>query len=406
MNTIQTQTLIIGGGIAGLWLLTHLRAQGHAALLVSESWGGGQTLASQGIIHGGTKYALTGELTQDALNIADMPQRWRQALAGQGDVDLSSVEILTDRQLLWTTPSISSRLTGFFASKLMVSRTQKVPEGDWPELFKHAHFRGHVYALDEPVLDISTVLDALMAANSGHLLTIDPSQSFLQHGGDTHHYNTVVNGESVCIQADQVVLAAGEGNEALQQNDSSSIGMQRRALHMSMVRFPLSHGEALPYLFAHALGASDKPLLTITTHRDSAGRSVWYMGGQPAESSANQERSKAIKHAQAALKQALPFLDLQAAEWATWPVQRAEPSHQGRRPDRPFYQFNQNAWVCWPVKLAYAPMLAQQLGAELLKNTSEQRQIGSVQSNFMHLSAEPKRAETVWDQAQFSRTPL
>ena len=57
-NTIQTDIAIIGGGIAGLWLLNRLRDQGFCAILFeSDAIGAGQTGVAQGIIHGGMKYA-------------------------------------------------------------------------------------------------------------------------------------------------------------------------------------------------------------------------------------------------------------------------------------------------------------------------------------------------------------
>ena len=50
------------------------------------SLGGEQTIKSQGIIHGGAKYALHGALTGASEAIADMPRRWREALAGDGEL--------------------------------------------------------------------------------------------------------------------------------------------------------------------------------------------------------------------------------------------------------------------------------------------------------------------------------
>ncbi|WP_323150307.1 FAD-dependent oxidoreductase, partial [Pseudomonas oryzihabitans] len=60
----STDILIVGGGVAGLWLNARLRRAGYATVLVETgALGGGQSGKSQGIIHGGTKYALTGMLT-------------------------------------------------------------------------------------------------------------------------------------------------------------------------------------------------------------------------------------------------------------------------------------------------------------------------------------------------------
>src|SRR5690606_13154219 len=98
-QALSTDVLIVGGGIAGLWLNARLRRAGFATLLVEKgSLGGGQSVKSQGIIHGGTKYALHGALTGSSEAIAAMPGRWREALAGAGELDLSGVRLLSDRK--------------------------------------------------------------------------------------------------------------------------------------------------------------------------------------------------------------------------------------------------------------------------------------------------------------------
>ena len=104
MTRPDLDAIIIGGGIAGLWLLNRLTSDGYGCVLLeADELGCGQTLASQGMIHGGIKYALGGALTGASEAIADMPDRWRAALAGEGPVDLSGLEVLAC--LLYTSPS-------------------------------------------------------------------------------------------------------------------------------------------------------------------------------------------------------------------------------------------------------------------------------------------------------------
>ena len=71
---MDLDVLIFGGGAAGLWLLAELTGKGHAAVLLESSrLGSGQTIAAQGILHGGLKYTLQGLLTPSAQHISAMP---------------------------------------------------------------------------------------------------------------------------------------------------------------------------------------------------------------------------------------------------------------------------------------------------------------------------------------------
>jgi len=56
-HSMSCDVAIIGGGIAGLWLLNRLMNSGYNAILFeSKALGSDQTVASQGMIHGGIKY--------------------------------------------------------------------------------------------------------------------------------------------------------------------------------------------------------------------------------------------------------------------------------------------------------------------------------------------------------------
>jgi len=128
-TAVSVDVLIMGGGIAGLWTLARLKQAGYkAVLLESEALGAGQTRFAQGIIHGGTKYALTGKLTASSEAVADMPALWRSCYEGKGVLDLSKAMLLSDAHYLWSTSSLTSRVSGFFASKVMRARTNRSEE--------------------------------------------------------------------------------------------------------------------------------------------------------------------------------------------------------------------------------------------------------------------------------------
>ena len=125
MTTVRLDLLIIGGGVAGLWTLNRAVKAGYSALLVEKgALGGGQSVHSQGIIHGGTKYALNGTFTRAASAIAAMPARWRACLAGQGELDLSEATRLSDATYFWSKATLGAKLTSFLASKALRGRVE------------------------------------------------------------------------------------------------------------------------------------------------------------------------------------------------------------------------------------------------------------------------------------------
>ncbi len=386
---MNVDVLIVGGGIAGLWLLAELRAQQVDALLVTDELGKGQTIASQGIIHGGTKYALTGKLTGAAMAIGEMPGIWRAALNGEGPVDLSNVNILADSQLLWTSGGIGSRMTGFFASKAMKSRMDAVPYSEYPELFRHPDFHGGLYRLDEPVLDVPSLLGCLQEQLADALIQVDIQRSGLQQAGNSYRYHaTLTDGTELEIAAGQIVLTAGAGNEALLASSAlnQQAGMmQRRPLQMVLLR-----GD-LPMLYAHALGMSDKPRATVTSHKDATGKTIWYIGGQPAEQGVGKPVADVIAATRTELQGLLPWVNFDGLEWATWHVDRAEGLQEGgSRPDQPMVHHIHNLLVAWPTKLAFAPMLTRSLQSALSVAKS-----GRNQQTGRYLP--PPVASSIWD---------
>ncbi len=393
---MQVDVLIVGGGIAGLWLLAEWRAQGVNALLVTDELGKGQTIASQGIIHGGTKYALTGKVTGATLAIGDMPRLWRAALNGEGAVDLRKVKVLAESQLLWTSGGLGSRMTGFFASKAMQSRMEAVPRDAYPDLFRHSEFHGGLYRLDEPVLDVPSLLETLREQLADALVQVDVQRSGLQPANNGYAYQAVLpNGEVLEIAAQHIILTAGAGNEALLTNIACRCQpaplipkMQRRPLQMVMVR-----GQ-LPLLYAHALGMSDKPRATITSHWDKHGNTVWYIGGQPAEQGVGKPAVEVIAATQHELAQLLPWVDCTGMAWSTWQVDRAEGCQpDGSRPDQPMVQRFANVTVAWPTKLAFAPMLAARLRTALGALASAEASLDMVAEPL----PTPPVATSIWD---------
>ncbi|MGY8756569.1 MAG: FAD-dependent oxidoreductase, partial [Phycisphaerales bacterium] len=117
--------IIFGGGVAGLFTLDACVRKGmRVVLLESKALGTGQTIDSQGIIHGGLKYAITGNGSRSASAIKDMPTVWRKCLAGESLPNLQHVVMRSDFCHVWRTDSIRSKL-GWIAAKFAL-RTKPV----------------------------------------------------------------------------------------------------------------------------------------------------------------------------------------------------------------------------------------------------------------------------------------
>ncbi len=355
-HPLKCDVVIFGGGVAGLWLLALLRQQGYQTLLLeTDALGAGQTRFAQGIIHGGTKYALLGKVTASSEAIAAMPGIWRDCIQGKGIIDLTKVKVLSDNQCMWSHNALSSRMAGFFASKLMRSRTEEIKQQQRPEIFQHTMFKGKVYKLDEPVLDTASIVHALAEPHHDAIMHIKGTPQFAKN--NAAHFQVEDNaGKTWQFEAQRCVLMAGQGNADL----AAAIGlaalpaMQLRLLKMVMLR-----GGLPEKIYAHCLEANVNPRLTITSHEDNNGDIVWYMGGQLAEEGTQRSDDEQIKIAQQELNSLMPWLDLEKAQWACLDINRAEPEMgKGKRPDTSFFSTIGAVVTAWPTKLALAPKLA------------------------------------------------
>jgi hypothetical protein len=352
--------LILGGGIAALWTLRRARDAGYSALLLTrEGIGGRQTLASQGVIHGGMKYALAGALTDASEALRDMPRRWRSALAGSGEIDLRGVPVTAPRQVLWSGPGLAARATAFFAGKALSSRVAPQSRAEAPAPFNHPDFQGVLYTLDEFALDTPALVQALAAPVAEDLRT---AQTLTFHAEAEETVAVEWCGQR--LRPALIACLAGEGNAGLltQAGCPDLAPMQRRPLHQVLVQAP-----DLPDLFGVCLGGGPKPRLVVTTHRVPGRDPVWYLGGELAEA-AGVARSEAeqISVARQELAALFPWLGWSRAHWSTLRIDRAEAADRsGDRPSGVTWRRRGNLGVGWPTKLALAPCLADDILAEL-----------------------------------------
>ncbi|MDA8561943.1 FAD-dependent oxidoreductase [Gammaproteobacteria bacterium] len=366
---IETDILIAGGGIAGLWLLNRLKNKGFSAILLEpNSLGYGQTGVSQGIIHGGMKYALNGSLSPAAKAIAEMPSIWKNCLNGCGDINLSKVKILSDKQYLWSTNSLSSKLGKFLATLSLKSNIKNLKKGSFPKIFQNKNFKGQITALDEIVVDIFSLIKELSIPHMESIFKIS--------------YSKELN-----IKSQKVILTAGANNNTLNDN----INMQKRPLHMVIVK----HDHDIP-IYAHCLGLSNLPRLTITSHKTNDNKWVWYLGGQIAEEGIKLNQKQQINVAKKELQDLFSWIDFSKAEYASFFVDRAEHlQSNGKKPDSCSILECDNIITAWPTKLVLAPKLANDI-LKKIKDSNIKPQKNNLNS-LKHLE-KPKIVTPIWDQ--------
>jgi len=376
--------LVVGGGACGLWTLWALLGRGHDAWLVeAEGLGGGQTLASQGILHAGVKYRLPGNTADSSKSVADVQPVWEAALRGESGPDLSSVRGVGSAwsvTYLWSLPSMGARAAAEVAARVMRSGTRKVEGGDRPSAFEGAPRGVSVFEAGERVVEPLRLVDGLRAACGGRALS--GRCVGLERSGD----GLVVSVEGGWrIEAGTVVLSAGAGNAALIDavGEDSAAMCQRRPLHQVV-------GRGAPFVLnGHCLQASDKPALTVTTG-SLDGERTWYLGGDLAETGVGLSEAEQCERARAAVARCLGWVDASGMRWSSFEIDRAEgKTADGKRPDGPVLrEVTPGVLAVWPTKLVLAPVAAERVV----------RAIGAVSAAGDGIDGLPEAAlgEVVW----------
>ncbi len=405
---MHVDVVIFGGGAAGLWTLDRLvRAGCICCLLEAGRLGQGQTIASQGIIHGGLKYTLAGMLTRSASSVRDMPAVWRDALAGRRAPDLSNTRIRSECCYLWRTDSVSSRLGLIGAHYGLSVSAEDLQDAARPSLL--ARCPGTVARLPEQVIAPESLLGDLAQQHRRHILAIDAAQGMefaVSRPGriEAIHLAEPRGTRSLTLTPRQVIFAAGAGNAALRERAGlTRQAMQRRPLHMVLVRGCLPGSDILPQLNGHCVDGA-KTRVTITANRDAQGRTVWQLGGQLAEDGVAMNAEQLTIHARHELAATIPGIDLGNIEWATYRVDRAELcTPHGGRPDSFALLHEENTLTAWPTKLALVPLLAESIAERVLPPASTATQGESpfpVDWPRPEVALPPWEIETAWSRVE------
>ncbi len=354
MNEAATHVDVafVGGGVASLWLACLAQSRGLSVVVIApEPLGGEQTMASQGIIHGGAKYSLHGS-AKKAGHLTAMPARWRRclagnAVAGSGDIDLSGVTTLAEHVELRACTR-RARLRQRAAARLLTDDTNA------PAL------AGGANRLPDFVVDVESLLARLAGGIEGCLLAEKVGPDQVRRGDEGV---AGIDLATTTVVAQRYVFAGGAGNVELAPRLGFGTGTTvLRPLHQAWAVV-----ERPPPTFAHCLvrAFGTEPDLTVTTHQ-GGNKTVLYLGGHLATAGIARNADDQIEATKHVLARALPHLDLTHARFGTVRVARAEPARAAAsRTDDAFLAARGNALLCFPVKLSLAPRLGDRFLAEV-----------------------------------------
>lgn len=317
-RALSVDAAVVGGGIGGLWIANLLVGRGLSVVICEpRGVGGVQTLASQGIVHSGTKYDRDGTAPLSGA-LKAMPDRWRACLKGEGEIDLRGVRVL--------------------------SREMQFRIGD--EAFK----------LDELVLDTASLVRRLAERIADRVVAqaVGPESLIVDESGVAR-----LELADCTIRAGTYVFTAGAGNEALAQHAGfARTALRNRPLRQTIVRL---HRGAKVYAHWAASAREAEPTLTVTS--DDL---VMSIGGKVAHTGTQRAEAAQIARVRELLREGFPDIDLDGADFETFVAVRAEPGAKSLRdvPDA-FVARQGNCLLCLPVKLSLAPRLGDLALAEL-----------------------------------------
>ena len=365
MNPVRIDTLVFGGGIAGLWTLHELLAAGVDAWLVeTRGLGAAQSVQAQGIVHGGGKYALRRVGDVEAIrHIRAMPARWREHRSGARRPSLSGVITSSDQCWLWLPRgSWVSRLEAITLMPMLrhggvlASPPRGCPRTEWPSPLQVHALRA--YSMDEPVLEPVSVIKALADPVRDRLLLAQPvGAGDLSRGENGFRVRLEASNATQEFLVRQIVACAGAGNAGiLAAAGHDPARMQRRPLRMGLIR------GLLPALHGHCV-LGGRTRVTITSIDLSDGRRVWQVGGELSERWADSTDDGFFAALAAEIDRALPGLSLSGMEVADYAAVRAEAANDAMsRPSGVQVEAVEDGLiVAWPTKWAMAPLLAEEV---------------------------------------------
>lgn len=361
-NKIHTEVLIVGGGILGLWLLRLLHLAGIKAILIEKNaLGSKQTIASQGMIHGGQRYNLLGKVSNHAKLISKMRDHWIDCLNGREKIDLTQTQVLANDQNIISKHSMFNQFSMNFAKLWMQNKMKEIDKTVLPQYLKQYDY--FFYQLAEPVVGVKSLISNLSQPLEKYIFKANIQEVVFKNNQENQQkIDSVfcdIDGEKLNIKANYFCFTAGEGNFELlkKMNFNPKNLMQTRALRQFIVK-----GVDCD-LYAHLLGFDGidaRPSLTISTHQSNDGEKCWYVGGKIATDSLHLSESEAINLLKNKLKNCFPNMNFAKTKMQCFDINRAEiKAKDFLMPDKPKIQkLFINAGLAFPIKLTLAPLVA------------------------------------------------
>ncbi|MEZ5367229.1 MAG: FAD-dependent oxidoreductase [Bryobacterales bacterium] len=364
--SLQIDTLVIGGGVQGLWILNDLiRRNYRACLITSGPLGSGQTLQSHVFLHRGHLY----ENRHLVERITEAQPAWRD-LIREADIEKPT------RKPVWILPSDASQryLESWRACGLQYNAA------DLPDIFRGGDFANgpacRAFETEETWLNGEALIKALSARALPAIRTGCVERIDIRNGGVKSVEVTLADGVPVTLRPRFVVLAAGVGNQQLlssavsfgnrRQDDrlrAASARLQRlRASQMVVVR-----GRNLP-----SLGCIAPSKLFVVSHRDGPD-TVWLNSYQidDVASSPNLNAMPPVDPRRLrmnldVLLSAVPQLKEMEVRYGVYTGLKSERNVDQRWvPDEEYVEHlgspSLNLRVVWPSKLTLAPLASQRV---------------------------------------------
>lgn len=354
----QADIVVIGGGVAGLWVAQRARALGYSVVILQQGpLGDGQSAHSHVYLHLGHIYRNSSEHDTVA-DLKRAAQLWDAWLA-DNPPDLEGLAEPHEQSLFGFASAADAREVANYWDDVV--DLPHVP-AELPDVLAG----GCVVELRAAAvrcLNARWMTEALARPLDGAIVPIRQVSECRQWGSAV----TAVLADGtrpVEIECEAAVLCAGAGNEGLLAHfpHAASVDLRNRRSWMLVVR---GQADELPP-FSGILALGDDSLFIVSRCLPASGETVWLV------SDACDERLDTAGWVRQVLDQilrAFPSLKphIETFDWGVYPAPKAEvkPPGTGARVVTSSYihPVLDNVWALWPMKLTLAPLAAERMCA-------------------------------------------